>query len=194
MPRFARLTLAAILAFAQATAAAQAAVNGGSALVAQNGCQSCHGANLRGGPGYPALYGIEHRLTHDQIVAALLQPKAPMPNYGFTAAQASDIARYLADLDGGPTSSQPTIHISPEHPSDYAVVTVRFAGTPPAHVSATATMAMGGPSMTAQHVTFVPTSDPHEFQGRLTFGMGGSWMIHIIYDGKTLDRPIVVGQ
>ncbi len=194
MPTLARTTLPAVLAFALIPAAASADANAGSSLVAQNGCQSCHGANLRGGSGYPALYGLEHRLSHDQIVAALLHPKSPMPNYGFSAAQASDIADYLTNLDGGATNGEPTITISPEHPSDYAVVTVRFPGTPPARVSATASMGMGGQSMESPEVIFSPTSDPHVFEGKVTFTMSGAWTIHIVYDGKTLDRPIVVGH
>jgi hypothetical protein len=171
---------------------ALADANAGAALVQQNGCQSCHGARFEGTSGYPALFGIEHRRSQAQIVDALLHPKAPMPNYGFTVAQASDIAAYLAGLDGG--AGQPTITIAPEHPSGYAIVTVHFPGTPPARVSAVASMAMGNQPMKSPEAAFKPTADPHVFQGKIEFSMAGSWTIHIDYDGKEIDSPIVVGQ
>ena len=169
-------------------------VNAGAKLVSQNGCQSCHGATFRGTTNFPALYGIEHRRTNAQIVAALINPKAPMPNYGFTAAQAGDIAEYLAGLDGGASQSQPIISIAPAHPVDYADVTVRFPGAPPEKVTAVATMAMGSMPMKSPQVTFTATSDPHVYTGRIEFSMSGAWTIHIVYDGKTLDRPIVIGH
>lgn len=168
--------------------------NAGASLVAQNGCQACHGATLRGSASYPALYGIEHRRTREQIVAAILTPTAPMPNYGFTSVQAGDVADYLAGLDGGASQSQPVISIAPAHPIDYADVTVRFPGTLPKKVSAIATMAMGNMPMKSPPVTFTATADPHVYKGRIEFSMSGAWTIHIVYDGKTIDRPIVVGQ
>jgi Cytochrome C oxidase, cbb3-type, subunit III/YtkA-like len=195
MPSFLNSTLTWSLTLALvASGAANADVNAGAALVQQNGCQSCHGAKFQGSSGFPELYGIEHRRSRDQIVDALLHPKAPMPNYGFTAAQASDIADYLANLDGGATGSQPTITFSPAHPSDYVLVMVRFPGTPPSHVSAVASMAMGAGPMKSPQVELKPTSDPHVFEGRIEFSMAGSWTVHIDYDGKELDSPIVVGQ
>lgn len=169
-------------------------VNAGATLVAQNGCQSCHGAKLQGSAGFPALYGIEHRRTREQIIAALVSPTAPMPNYGFTQAQAGGIADYLAGLDGGASQSQPVISIAPAHPIDYADVTVRFPGPAPQKVTAIATMAMGDMPMKSPQVTFTVTSDPHVYKGRVEFSMSGAWTIHIVYDGKTIDRPIVVGQ
>jgi cytochrome c553 len=185
------LTWLLVLAFGP-RGVALADANAGAALVQQNGCQSCHGARFEGAPGYPALFGVEHRRSQAQIVDALLRPKAPMPNYGFTAAQAADIAAYLAGLDGG--AGQPMVTIAPEHPSDYAIVTVRFPGPPPARVSAVASMAMGSQPMKSPEATFKPTSDPHVFQGKIEFSMAGSWTIHIDYDGKEIDNPIVVGQ
>jgi len=186
------LAAALVLTFCTATAAS-ADSNSGAKLVAQNGCTSCHGAKFQGGEG-PALYGIEHRRTRAQIVAALVSPKVPMPNYGFSATQAGDIADYLSGLDGGATQDQPVITISPEHPIDYADVTIRFPGAPPKSVTAVASMAMGQMPMNSPKVTFKATSDPHVYAGRIEFSMAGSWTIHIVYDGKTIDRPIVIGQ
>ena len=111
-------------------------VNTGAKLVAQNGCQSCHGVKFQGSAGFPPLYGIEHRRTRAQIIAALVSPTAPMPNYGFTEAQAGDVAEYLAGLDGGASQSQPIISIAPAHLVDYADVTVRFPGALPKTVTA----------------------------------------------------------
>lgn len=173
---------------------AAADANAGARLVAQNGCQSCHGAKFQGGSSFPALYGIEHRRSHAQIVSAILRPKAPMPNYGFTTTQASDIADYLASLDGGATANGPVITIAPAHPSDYADVTIRFRGAPPKSVTAVASLAMGSTPMKSPKVTFKPTSDPHVFTGRVEFLMSGSWTIHIVYDGNTINQTVVVGQ
>jgi cytochrome c553 len=169
--------------------------NAGAKLVAQNGCSACHGARFEGSSaGFPALYGIEHRRSRDQIIQAITSPKAPMPNYGFTTEQAGDIADYLASLDGGAAQDQPVITVAPDHPSDYADVTIRFPGAPPKSVTAVASMAMGNRAMKAPEVTFKPTSDPHVYTARLQFSMAGAWTIHIVYDGKTIDQPIVVGQ
>jgi cytochrome c553 len=182
MPFHAVLTLAIVIADA----------NSGAKLVAQNGCQACHGATFRGTAQFPPLYGLEHHLSRAQIIAALTNPKAPMPNYGFSAAQAGDIADYLSALDGGASADQPVITFAPAHPVNYADVTVRFPA--PQKVTAVASMAMGNMPMKSPQVTFVPTSDPHVYKARLAFSMSGSWTIHIVYDGKTIDRPIVIGQ
>jgi cytochrome c553 len=174
---------------------ARADSNAGAKLVAQNGCTSCHGAKFQGSPaGFPALVGIEHRRSRDQIIAAITSPKAPMPNYGFTAAQAADIADYLSSLDGGVSADKPIVTIAPDHPDTYADVTIRFSGTPPKSVTAVASMTMGHDTMNAPQVIFKPTSDPHVYTGRIEFDMGGAWTIHIVYDGKTVDQPLVVGQ
>jgi YtkA-like/Cytochrome C oxidase, cbb3-type, subunit III len=175
-------------------AAVVANVNAGAKLVAQNGCQSCHGATFQGTAGFPALYGIEHRRTREQIIAAVVSPTAPMPNYGFTPLQAGDIADYLGGLDGGVSQTQPIISIAPAHPIGYADVTVRFPGAQPKNVRAVATMAMGNMPMTSPQVMFTATADPHVYKARIAFSMSGAWTIHIVYDGKTIDRPIVVGQ
>lgn len=169
-------------------------VNAGAKLVAQNGCQACHGTTFRGTANYPALYGIEHHRTRAQIVAAITNPTAPMPNFGFTAAQAGDVADYLSGLDGGAAADQPVITLAPAHPVDYADVTVHFPGTPPKKVTAVATMAMGHMPMKSPQVTLHATSDPHVYTGRIAFSMSGAWTIHIVYDGKTIDRPTVIGQ
>lgn len=117
-----------------------------------------------------------------------------MPNYGFTLAQAGDIADYLSSLDGSATRNQPIITVAPQHPSEYVDVSVRFPGTPPRSVTAVASMSMGHTPMTSPEVTFKPTSDPHVYTGRLRFDMGGAWTIHIVYDGKTIDQLIVIGH
>jgi mono/diheme cytochrome c family protein len=169
--------------------------NAGAKLVAQNGCTSCHGAKFQGSPArFPALAGIEHRRSRDQIIQAIRSPKAPMPNYGFTQAQAGDIADYLSSLDGGASANNPVVTIAPEHPSAYADVTIRFPGAPPKSVTAVASMSMGHSPMNSPEVRFKPTSDPHVYTGRIRFEMGGAWTIHIVYDGKTIDQPLVVGQ
>jgi cytochrome c553 len=174
---------------------ARADSNAGAKLVAQNGCTSCHGAKFEGSPaGFPALIGIEHRRTRAQIIDAMVHPRAPMPNYGFSPAQAGDIADYLSTLDGGAAQDAPVITMTPEHPSAYVDVTIRFPGAPPKSVTATASMSMGHMPMNTPQVIFRPTSDPHIYSGRIAFEMGGAWTIHIVYDGKTIDRPVVVGQ
>jgi hypothetical protein len=169
--------------------------NAGAELVAQNGCTSCHGAKFQGSAaGFPALVGIEHRRTRAQIITSIIHPIAPMPNFGFTPAQAGDIADYLSSLDGGASADQPVVTIAPEHPSTYADVTIRFPGTPPKSVTATASMSMDHMPMTSPQVALRPTSDPHVYAGRIRFDMDGAWTIHIVYDGKTIDQPLVVGQ
>lgn len=184
----------AIFALLLAVAPMLSDVNAGAALVQKNGCQGCHGATFQGTSGFPALYGIEHRRTHDQIVAAILHPTAPMPNFGFTPVQAGAIADYLSSLDGGASLTKPTITISPAHPQDKATVSVHFAGAPPQKVEAIASMAMGGSTMNSPKVELQRSADGHTFTGKLLFSMGGAWTLHIIYDGKTIDEPLSVGQ
>jgi mono/diheme cytochrome c family protein len=183
---------AAIVIAAGSALPASADANSGAALVQQNGCQGCHGANLQGSSGYPALYGIERRLSHARIVDAILNPKPPMPKFAFSSAQASSIADYLSSLDGG--AGGPTIAVSPAHPSSMATVTVHFPGAPPMNVQITATMSMGASTMSAQGVTVMPSSDHRTYTARIPFSMGGPWTLHVRYDGKHLDQPIVVGQ
>jgi mono/diheme cytochrome c family protein len=192
--RFTKALAGALALTLCAFGSALAGSNAGAKLVAQNGCTSCHGAKLGGSASYPALYGIEHRRTRAQIIAALVSPKAPMPNFGFTAAQAGDIADYLSSLDGGASADQPVITIAPAHLDDFADVTVRFPGTPPKSVTAMASMAMGHMPMKSPVVVLKSTSDPHVFTGRVEFSMAGAWTLHVVYDGKTIDRPLVVGQ
>jgi hypothetical protein len=172
----------------------RADVNAGAALVQKNGCQGCHGSNFQGSSGFPALFGIEHRRSHGQIVKAILQPTAPMPNFGFTPSQASDIADYLENLDGGSAHAAPTITIEPPHPQGQATVTVRFAGLAPKRVEAVVSMVMGGSTMSAPAVELKRSADGHTFVGTLAFGMGGAWTLHVKYEGKEVDQPIAVGQ
>jgi cytochrome c553 len=186
------VTVACVLV---ASRAAVADVNAGAALVQQNGCESCHGAKLAGIAGTgPALYGIEHHRSRAQVLAALENPRAPMPNFGFTLAQAGDIADYLAALDGGVAHDAPTISIALDNSTSSALVTIRFPGAPPRRVSVSAAMEMGGMGMRSPQVVFKPTVDPHVFTGTLAFSMSGAWTLHIDYDGKRIDRPLVVGR
>jgi mono/diheme cytochrome c family protein len=177
-----------------AAAPALADVNAGAALVQKYGCQGCHGTDFKGTSGFPPLYGIERRRSHDEIVDAIVHPKAPMPDFGLTASQAGDIAGYLASLDGGASHAQPTITITPAHPSDSATVTVHFPGNAPSHVEAVASMSMGGSAMTSPKVELKRSPDGHTYTGSLSFGMGGSWTLHITYDGQEIDQPISIGQ
>lgn len=172
--------LAICLLAALCGAPALADVNAGAALVQSHGCIGCHGAKLS--------------QMHDRAktIAALLQPSAPMPNFGFTAAQAGDIADYLATL--GPQAKGPLITISPAHPSDSATVTIYFSGTPPQSVTAVASMAMGGSTMNSPAVQLARSAGGHTFTGRLSFSMGGAWTLRIRYNGKEIDRPLDVGQ
>ena len=161
--------------------------NAGAKLVAQNGCTSCHGAKFQGSStGFPALYGIEHRRSRTQIVDAIVHPTAPMPNYGFTPTQAGVIADYLSGLDGGASADQPVITIAPEHPSDYADVTIRFPGTPPKSVTAVASMSMGNmPMNSLEGYLFA-----NERSARLYTGASNSrWAVHGRFTSSTTVRP-----
>lgn len=168
---------------------ARADVNAGAKLVQDNGCMGCHGATFQGGVG-PKLYGIEHRLSAAQIAAAIQNPKAPMPKFPFSDAQISDVVAYLSSLDGG--GGRPVATLTPARPSKSAVLTVRFPGTPPKHVTAVPGMQMGGSTMTTPMVTLHPTSDPHVWKGNVSFSMGGPWTINVVYDGKHLTLPVNV--
>lgn len=180
------------------TVAAQALggdVNAGGKLVQANGCAGCHGANLMGGSIGPKLYGIEHRLSDAQISDFIIHPRAPMPNFGFTAAQVSDIVAYLTSLDGGANSAQPVVTFDPASPTDQATITVRFPGTPPKIVSVLPIMEMGSSAMNTRTVQLQQSpSDPHVFTGKIVFSMGGPWTMRVHYDGHTLDVPLTVGQ
>jgi mono/diheme cytochrome c family protein len=178
-----------------ASSAATGDANDGAKLVQANGCEGCHGVGLRGGGIGPALYGIEHRTSADQIAGFIANPKAPMPNFGFTATQISDIVAYLSGLDGGASDTKPVVTIEPPVPTDQATVSVRFPGDPPQHVSVTPIMVMGSTTMPTREVKMSQsTSDPHVFTGKVVFSMGGPWTIHLIYDGHTLDVPLTVGS
>jgi mono/diheme cytochrome c family protein len=169
-------------------------VNAGAALVQANGCAGCHGANFRGGSVGPALCGIEHRLTPDQIADFITHPRAPMPNFGFSATQVQDVVAYLSSLDGGGSQQAPVITVTPPNPVDTATVSVRFAGTPPQSVSVLPIMQMGASTMSTRVVHLLPSrNDPHLFAGRVVFSMGGPWTLQVQYDGKHVDYPLTVG-
>ena len=175
-------------------AAVSADANAGAKLVQSSGCEGCHGTGLKGGGIGPKLYGIEHTLTQDQIAAFILHPKPPMPNFGFSDAQAHDIAAYLSSLDGGAQSAGPVVTFDPAAPTDVATISVRFPGTPPKDVSVLPIMQMGSSSMQTRVVHLTPSaSDPNLFTGKIVFSMGGPWTVRLQYDGKTLDVPLNVG-
>ncbi len=167
--------------------------NIGAALVAKNGCQGCHGAAFQGNIG-PKLFGIEHRLAPDRIALAIEQPRAPMPNFGFTKEQISDIVAYLSNLDGGAANTRPVVSFDPSPPTTKSIMTVRFPGTVPHDVHATATMEMGAMEMQPVTIPLAPTSDPHVLSAPVRFSMGGPWTIHLEYDGTTIDVPVAVGD
>lgn len=177
------------------SAAPNGDANEGAKLVQANGCEGCHGAALKGGGVGPALFGIEHRLTPAQIADFIVHPRAPMPNFGFTQDQVSDIVAYLSNLDGGAGSSAPVVTFDPAKPVDVATISVQFPGTPPKDVSVLPLMQMGSSSMQTREVPLTQSAtDPHVFTGRLVFSMGGPWTVRVQYDGKTLDVPLTVGQ
>lgn len=178
-----------------AAPAAAGDANRGALLVQANGCTGCHGATFQGKIG-PALYGIEHKLSPEQIAAKIAQPVAPMPNFGFTAPQINDIVAYLSSLDGGAGGQiAPVVTFDPAVLSSEATISVRFAGAAPQRVAAVAIMQMGNTSMQTKKVDLTPSpSDPKLFSGRLEFTMGGPWVVQIDYDGQTMTVPINVGS
>jgi len=166
----------------------------GEQLVQANGCEGCHGATFKGGIG-PALYGVEHRLAPGAIAQAISAPKAPMPNFGFTTTQISDIVAYLSGLDGGSANTTPVVTFDPATPTDMATVRVTFPGAPPQHVTVTPIMDMGGTKMPTREVPMTPVpGNPNVFTAKIVFSMGGPWTVHIIYDGKSMDVPLNVGS
>lgn len=178
-----------------AVAAASGDANNGAKLVQANGCAGCHGAGLKGGGVGPALFGIEHKMTNDQVADFIVHPRAPMPNFGFTTQQVSDIVAYLTTLDGGAASDKPVVTFDPTVPIDMATISVRFPGTPPKTVTALPSMMMGKSSMQTRLVHLTQSSsDPHVFTGKIAFSMGGPWTIQLQYDGQTMTVPLNVGQ
>jgi mono/diheme cytochrome c family protein len=178
-----------------ASSARSADTNNGAKLVQANGCEGCHGAGLKGGGIGPALYGIERKLTLDQIASFIQHPKPPMPNFGFSDQQTHDIAAYLSSLDGGANSTAPIVTFDPASPTDIATIMVRFPGTPPKDVSVLPVMQMGASTMQTRLVHLTQSStDPHVFTGRVVFSMGGPWTVKVQYDGTTMDVPLTVGS
>ena len=176
-------------------AATGADANNGAKLVQANGCAGCHGANLAGGRIGPALYGIEHRFSDAQVADFIVNPRAPMPNFGFSSAQVSDIVAYLTTLDGGINNTKPVVTFTPATPTDQATVTVTFPGAPPHSVTVLPVMHMGVGTHHTALVQLQPLpSDPHTFTGRIEFSMGGPWIVQIQYDGHELDVPLGVGS
>ncbi len=163
----------------------------GAMLVQSNGCAGCHGANFQGGTA-PKLYGIEHRRSAAEIAGAIANPKAPMPKFPLDPAQIADVVAYLSSLDGGRGGAGPVATLEPAKPSSHATLTVRFPGAAPRSVTAEPAMEMGGSTMRAAKVELKPTSDPHVWQGKVSFSMGGPWTIEVTYDGKHLTVPVNV--
>jgi len=177
----------------QAPAAKAEIIAGGKLYV--NDCAGCHGAGLKGGGIGPALYGIEHKLSNDAIAGFIRNPRAPMPNFGFTEAQISDIVAYLGSLDGGLGNTMPVVTFSPAAPVDQATISVTFPGTPPTNVRVLPVMHMGTSTHHTAQVQLQPSpTDPHTFTGRIEFSMGGPWTVQIEYDGHELDVPLSVGS
>lgn len=174
------------------TATRPADANAGARLVQANGCTGCHGATFGGGIG-PKLFGIEHRLTAAQIADFIKNPRPPMPNFGFSDTQISDISAYLSGLDGGLANDRPIVSYGALKPGEPIPLTVHFPGTIPLSVVLTPLMQMGRGSMHTDVVKLQPTTDPRTFIGVVVFSMGGPWTLHIAYDGHDLDVPIIVG-
>ena len=169
--------------------------NNGAKLVQANGCAGCHGAGLRGGGIGPALFGIERRLPNVQVADFIVHPRAPMPNFGFTAAQVDDIVAYLTSLDGGANNTQPVVTFDPAQPVDLTTITVTFPGTPPSKVTVLPIMQMGTGTMQTRMITLTQSAtDPHVFSGRVVFSMGGPWTVHIQYDNQRMVVPLNVGS
>ena len=168
--------------------------NAGEKLVAANGCIGCHGATFGGGLG-PKLVGIEKRLSPAQIADFISNPRAPMPNFGFTAPQINDIVAYLSGLDGGSgATARPVVTWVGGTPSEHAQIRVTFSGTPPKSVMIEPKMEMGGMSMAAANVVLTPSAnDPHVFVGKIEFTMSGPWTVILHYDGKTMTVPVNIG-
>jgi mono/diheme cytochrome c family protein len=180
---------------APSAAPASGDANNGAKLVQANGCAGCHGAGMRGGGIGPALFGIEHRLTSAQIADYIVHPRAPMPNFGFTAAQVDDIVAYLTTLDGGVNNTLPVVTFDPAQPVDIATITVTFPGTPPTKVAVLPVMQMGTGTMQTRMVTLTQSAtNPHVFSGRIVFSMGGPWTVRIQYDNQTMVVPLNVGS
>ena len=110
--------------------------------------------------------------------------------------QAGDIADYLSGLDGGADANQPVTALAPEHPTDSRRRHHTFSQERRREsVTAVATMSMGQMPMNSPQVTFKPTSDRHVYTGRISnlkWAERGPFTSS--YDGKTIDRPLVVGQ
>lgn len=172
---------------AAAPAAGAADANAGAALVQTNGCAGCHGATLRGGIG-PNLVGIETRLGAARIAAAIAQPVAPMPKFPFSAPQIADIVAYLSSLDSG-TRPSATLRFTQ---SLSAVLTVRFPGNPPAHVTAVPAMQMGDGAMEATAIALHPSGGGRVWRGTIVFTMSGAWKVDVTYDGHQLVVPVNV--
>ena len=185
------LCLAALTAprvFAAGTPGGDA--NAGAKIVADHGCMGCHGAKFEGGIG-PKLYGIEHRKSAAQIMTAIKQPRAPMPDFKFNARQLADVAAYLSGLDGGEKGDLPVVKLDPAAPSDHATITVTFPAEIPQTVVARASMNMGTMSH-HRDSDLHATKDPHVWTGTVYFSMGGAWTLTVIYDDKHLDMPLTV--
>lgn len=161
--------------------------NAGAALVQANGCAGCHGAALRGGIG-PSLVGIEARSSAARIAAAIARPVAPMPTFPFSSTQIADIVAYLSSLDSATRPSATLRFIKPLA----AVLTARFPGVPPRHVSAVPAMQMGDGEMQGSAVALHPSAGGHVWQGTLVFDMSGAWKIDVTYDRHHLAVPVNV--
>ncbi len=138
----------------------------------------------------PSLVGIEKRMSAAQIAKAIEDPKLPMPRFGFSEKQVSDVVAYVSGLDGG--TGKPIVRLNPANPTQEATVNVMFRGTPPQGAQVEATMQMGSMSHGTGWLPLHKTSDPHTLATKVHFSMGGPWMIHVKYAGKVMAVPISV--
>jgi hypothetical protein len=164
----------------------------GAKLVQSSGCEGCHGAGFAGGLG-PKLVGIEKTKTAEQIAEGIKNPKAPMPDFGFSAQQIANIVAYVSSLSG--TSGAPVIKVVPPNPTSGATVLVTFTGTPPTDVQVQAWMQMGTTGHGTGWLPLQKTDDPHTLAAKVEFSMGGAWTIKVRYpSGKEIDVPLYVGS
>ena len=170
----------------------------GAALVQSSNCAGCHGGQFQGDLG-PKLVGIEKRRSPEQIAKAITNPEPPMPMFAFTPQQVADVVAYLSQLDGGTANGggvmRPKISILPAKPTDSATVSVWFSGSPPPDATVEATMSMGHSTMGTSPIKLKKTGDPHKLSAKVSFGMGGPWMIKVRYDkSQEVDMPVNVAE
>ncbi|AQQ55122.1 hypothetical protein B0X71_13120 [Planococcus lenghuensis] len=66
--------------------------------IIQQNCSSCHGADLAGVGGIPALNDVGSRLSSDEILTVIHEGPGAMPAEIITGAEAEAVAEYLSTL------------------------------------------------------------------------------------------------